>query len=84
MYSLACLRGIIDHFSKVYTYKHVSLITNENFERFPERVKQTMAENYPVDAINKIIDSTDRRKTEIIKSKRAKIEVLNECIEAQK
>ena len=69
MYSLACLRGIIDHFSKVYTYKHVSLITNENFERFPERVKETMAENYPVDAIDKIIDSTDRRKTEIIKCK---------------
>ena len=46
MYSLASLRGIIDHFSNVYTYEHVSLITNENFERFPERVKKRM-ENYP-------------------------------------
>ena len=61
VYSLAGLRGIIDHFSNVYTYEHVSLITNENFERFPERVKETM-ENYPVDATDKIIDSTDREK----------------------
>ena len=45
MYSLAGLRGIIDHFSNVYTYEHVSLITNENL-RFPERVKKRM-ENYP-------------------------------------
>ena len=62
--------------------QHVSLITNENSERFPERVKETM-ENYPVDAIDKIIDSMDRRKTEIIKIQRAKIEVLSECIEVQ-
>ena len=33
-------------------------ITNENFERFSERVKETM-ENYPVDAIDRIIDSMD-------------------------
>ena len=62
--------------------QHVSLITNENSERFPDRVKETM-ENYPVDAIDKIIDSMDRRKTEIIKIQRAKIEVLSECIEVQ-
>ena len=43
-------------------------ITNENFERFSERVKETM-ENYPVDAIDKIIDSMDRRISEIIKCK---------------
>ena len=66
--SLAGLRGIIDHFSNVYSYEHVSLIINENFERFPERAKETM-EKYPVGAIDKIIDSTDRRKTEIIKCK---------------
>ena len=51
--------------------QHVSLITNENSERFPERVKETM-ENYPVDAIDKIIDSMDKRKTEIITIQRAK------------
>ena len=43
-------------------------ITNENFERFSERVKETM-ENYPVDTIDKIIDSMDRRISEIIKCK---------------
>ena len=44
-------------------------ITNENFERFSERVKETM-ENYPVDAIDKIIASMDsRRISEIIKCK---------------
>ena len=48
--------------------QHVSLITNENSEHFPELVKETM-ENYPGDAIDKIIDSMDRRKTEIIKCK---------------
>ena len=32
--------------------QHVCLITNENSERFPERVKERM-ENYPVDAIDK-------------------------------
>ena len=62
--------------------QHVSLITNENSEHFPERVKETM-ENYPVDAIDKIIDSMDKRKTEIITIQSAKIEVLSECIEAQ-
>ena len=67
MYSLAGLRGIIDHFSNVYTYEHVSLITNENFERFPERVKKRM-ENYP---------------EEKPKSLNAKVEVLSECIKAQ-
>ena len=67
MYSLAGLRGIIDHFSNVYTYEHVSLITSENFERFPERVKKRM-ENYP---------------EEKPKSLNAKVEVLSECIKAQ-
>ena len=43
-------------------------ITNENFKCFSERVKETM-ENYPVDAIDKIIDSMDRRISEIIKCK---------------
>ena len=53
-------------------------MTNENFERFPDRVKETM-ENYPVDAIDKIIDSMDRRKTEIIKCKGQR----SKCIEVQ-
>ena len=66
VYSLVGPRGIIDHFSNVYTYEHVSLIINENFEG--NDAKETM-ENYPVDAIDKIIDSMDRRKTEIIKCK---------------
>ena len=43
-------------------------ITKETFERFSERVRETM-ENYPVDTIDKIIDSMDGRMTEIIKRK---------------
>jgi hypothetical protein len=41
-------------------------ITKETFERFSERVKETM-ENYPVDTIDKIMDSMDGRMTERIK-----------------
>ena len=41
-------------------------ITKETFERFSERVKETM-ENYPVETIDKIIDSMDGRMTEMIK-----------------
>ena len=41
---------------------HVQVL-DYNSERFPERVKETM-ENCPVDAIDKIIDSMDRRKTD--------------------
>ncbi len=41
-------------------------ITKETFERFSERVKQTM-ESYPVDTIDKIIDSMDKRMADIIK-----------------
>ena len=53
VYSLAGLRGTIHHFSNVYTYEHVSLITNENFERFPERVKKRM-ENYPEEKLKSL------------------------------
>jgi hypothetical protein len=41
-------------------------LTKETFERFSERIKETM-ENYPVDTIDKIIDSIYGRMTEIIK-----------------
>ena len=42
--------------------------TKDTFERFSERVRETMV-NYPVDIIDKIIDSMDGRMTEIIKWK---------------
>ena len=43
-------------------------ITKDTFECFSERVRETMR-NYPVQTIDKIIDSMDRRMTEVIKCK---------------
>ena len=43
-------------------------ITKETFERFSERVRETM-KSYPVQTIDKIIDSMDGRMTEVIKCK---------------
>ena len=41
-------------------------ITKETFQRFSEPVRETM-KNYPVQTIDKIIDSMDRRMTKVIK-----------------
>ena len=54
--------------SKLDRYALDRNITKETLERFSERVRETMV-NYPVDTIDKIIDSIDGRMTEIIKCK---------------
>ena len=54
--------------SKLDRYALDQNINKGNLERFPERVRETMV-NYPVDTIDKIIDSMDGRMTEIIKCK---------------